>query len=101
MTISFRSYSPRLALQRNERLEHGFLLQHFGEQHRLSPRWIENVHRYAGSAKRRQRAGDIGIAARPVGAHERDVLARKRRTDVPRIENETLVHLAGDAPRRG
>ena len=56
------------------------LLQDFGQQQRLLARAIQHIDRHAVAAQRGQRLRDRRVAARPVGAHQRDVaLARTPR----------------------
>ena len=84
-----------------QRVEHGLALQHFGQEQRLLARTIENIHRNALAAERRERLRDRGIAPRPVGAHQLDAAVGERLLHVAVVEHQPLVDLAGHAPRGG
>src|SRR5262245_37542445 len=91
-------------------LEPGALVQHpqqvalgeqLGEEVWLGARAIEQVERNRVAAEVGEEERDLLVLIGPVGAHRHHLVARERVGDFLRVEDQSLVRLAGEAPVRG
>src|SRR5688572_25149653 len=96
-SLYFRAPAGR----RLELAQQTVLGQELGEEVGVSAGPVEQIERDARAPEVGEKARDLVVAVGPVGLHRDHLMALEGGSDLRRLEDQTLVHLAGEAPVGG